>query len=119
MIQRERYQLSLYAWNLPNMGWFRKSSPMAKVTIVSGPQRGTVLGETEVIRQDLSPEWSKIFFLDFAASEITQLEVVIYDCGMKGMEPVYMGEARFEATSVFHEDGNTKSEQIGRSDDSR
>ena len=119
MVQRERYQLSLHATNLPNKGWFRKSSPRAEVKIVSGPQQGTVLGETETIERNLSPDWTKIFFLEFSPSEITQLEIVIEDCGNPGRDPLWIGEAHFEATSVYQEPGKTKSEQIGRSESSR
>jgi hypothetical protein len=91
---------------------------MATVTIVSGPQQGTIVGETETIERNLSPDWCKIFFLEFSPSEITHLEVTIEDCGY-GREPSWIGEARFEATSVYQEAGNTKSEQIGRSESSR
>lgn len=118
MSQRERYQISLHAFNLPNKGGlFQKSSPYASVKIVSGPQQGTVLGETEHIPHTLSPEWCKVFFLEFSPSEVTYLEVTIWDFH-NGKEPLWMGEARFEATSVYQEPGNTKSEQIGSSEDS-
>lgn len=113
MAQRERYQLSLHAMNLPNKGWFRRSSPYASVKIVSGPQQGTTLGETEHIERTLSPDWCKILTLEFSASEITQLEITIWDY-RNGKDPLWIGEARFEATSVYQEAGNTKSEQIGR-----
>jgi hypothetical protein len=55
---------------------------------VSGPQQGTVLGETETIERNLSPDWTKIFFLEFSPSEITQLEIVIEDCGNPGRDPL-------------------------------
>ncbi len=118
MYGRERYQISLHAFNLPNKGgWFRKSSPYASVKVISGPQQGQILGETEHLPHTLDPDWCKVFFLDFSSSEITHLEVTIWDYH-NGHEPIWMGEARFEATSVYLEPGKTKSEQIGRSETS-
>ena len=118
MPERERYQLALHALNLPNKRWFKKSSPYASVKIVSGPQQGTKLGETEHAVHSLNPDWCKTLFLEFSPSEITELEVTIWD-HRNGAEPLWIGEARFEATSVYQEAGHTKSEQIGRSEASR
>jgi hypothetical protein len=88
------------------------------VKIVSGPQEGTKLGQTEHIERSLSPDWCKVFFLAFSPSEITQIEVTIWDYRL-GKEPLWIGEARFEATSVYQEAGKTKWEQIGRDEASR
>ena len=114
----ERYQISLYAENLPNKGWFRRSSPYAVVKVTSGPHAGKELGETEVIQRCLSPDWCKIFILEFSESEITNIEVTIYD-HRDGKEPLYMGEARFEATSVYQSEGRTRDRTIGRNDRSK
>lgn len=93
-------------------------SPYASVKIVSGPQDGTKLGETEHIERTLSPDWCKVFFLEFSPSELTHLEITIWDY-RNGKEPLWIGEARFEATSVYQEAGNTKSEQVGKNEASR
>jgi hypothetical protein len=108
----ERYQLSLNAIDLPNNGGlFRVSSPYAKVKVVSGPHQGTELGKTEAIPRNLSPDWCKIFVLEFSPTDVTNLEVSIWD-KVKGKD-IKMGEAIFEATSVFQEPGRTASEKIG------
>jgi hypothetical protein len=115
----ERYQLSLHATQLPDKGGlFRVSSPYAQVKITSGPNVGKMLGETEPVPHGLNPDWVKILTLEFTPSEITNLEVTIWDY-RNGKEPLWLGEANFEATSVYQEAGHTKSQQIGKRDSSR
>lgn len=110
----ERYQLSLNAIDLPNRGGlFRMSSPYARVKVVSGPKQGTDLGKTEAITRNLSPDWCKIFFLEFSPSDVTNLEISIWD-KVDRKKDVKMGVAIFEATTVFQEPGRTASEKIGR-----
>eukprot|EP00934_Nitzschia_sp_Nitz4_P002879 Nitzschia sp. Nitz4//scaffold30_size153850//60720//61724//NITZ4_002772-RA/size153850-augustus-gene-0.57-mRNA-1//1//CDS//3329547244//2869//frame0 len=118
MANNDRYQLSLHGIDLPNKRWFGRSSPYATVKILTGRQRGKELGQTEHLEADLNPDWCKIFFLEFSPAEITDIEVVIWDYNV-GHEPLWIGEAKFEATSVFQEPGHTQSRQIGRSDSSR
>lgn len=114
----ERYQVSLYAENLPNMGGlFRRSSPYAKVKIISGQSSGKEF-ETEVIEKCLDPDWYKIFLVDFAETEITNMEVTVFDY-RDGREPLYMGECRFELGGVYQAPGKTKSQTIGRNDKSK
>ena len=119
---RDRYQLTLHAENLPNQGGrcfsIGKSSPYAIIKVTSGSNKGLTLGETEPILHELSPEWTKTFFLEFSSSEVTNLEVTVMDY-CNGDEPKWIGEANFEATSVFQSPGRTSSDQIGRSDNSK
>ena len=115
----ERYQISLNATHLPNgRGLFQKSSPYATVKVVSGASQGTELGTTECVPNCSSPDWSKIFFLEFNSSDVTDLEVSIFSKVAKGKD-VFIGKAAFEATTVFQEPGNTSSEQIGQRSKSR
>jgi len=118
----ERYQISLNAIDLPkSIGFFRKPSPYAKLKVVSGPKEGTEeaqLGTTESIPNCINPDWSKIFFLEFDASEVTNLEVSLFSKADDG-EDSLIGKASFEATSVFKEPGRTASEQIGQRTSSR
>ena len=114
----ERYQISLHAVDLPNKGWFRRSSPYATIKIASGSRNGTDLGETEVIQKCLSPDWCKIFYLDFSPSQVTDLEVNIWDYRL-GKEPIKMGTAKFEAATVYQSPGNTMSKRIGSKDSSQ
>jgi C2 domain len=113
-----RYQITLLAENLPNVRLFGKSCPYAKIKVTTGPQRGKILGETEPCMQDLSPNWTKIMFLEFSDDEVTELEVTLYDY-RKGRHHKWMGEATFEATSVFQSPGRMQWKQIGRPENSR
>jgi Ca2+-dependent lipid-binding protein len=115
----DRYQITLHAENLPNRRFFGTSCPYAKVKVTSGRHKGTVLGETATVVNNLSPEWTKTFFLEFSPAEVTNLEVTIWDDRGPNKEPQWMGEANFEATSVYQAPGNTLSDQIGRSEKSR
>jgi hypothetical protein len=119
MSEGERYQLTLHAKDLPNCRFFGTSCPFAKVKVTSGPNEGLSLGETEPIRKDLNPTWTKIFFLNFLPSDRTDIEVVIFDYRGDHKEPTWMGQANFEATSVFQSPGKLQSEQIGRADSGR
>eukprot|EP00980_Cylindrotheca_fusiformis_P020610 scaffold7679_cov134-Cylindrotheca_fusiformis.AAC.1 len=115
----ERYQLSLNAIGLPNRGGlFRMSSPYAKVKVVSGPHQGVELGRTEAIPRHLSPDWCKIFFLEFSPNDVTNLEITVWD-EVKGKKDVKIGGAMFEATTVFRQPGRTASEQIGNKSTSK
>jgi Ca2+-dependent lipid-binding protein len=113
-----RYQITLHAENLPNVRLYGKPCPYAKIKVTSGPQRGTLIGQTEPCLQELNPEWTKIMFLEFSDAEVTELEITIFDF-RKGREHKWMGEATFEATSVFQEPGKTQWSQIGRPENSR
>lgn len=117
----ERYQITLHAENLPNrvgcLG-IGKANPYATIKVTSGQQKGTVLGETEPVMRNLSPEWVKVFFLEFTPTEVTNLEVTIMDY-RHGSEPVWLGEGNFEATSVYQSPGKVASDQIGRSENSK
>mmetsp|Transcript_19860 Transcript_19860/g.32037 ORF Transcript_19860/g.32037 Transcript_19860/m.32037 type:complete len:284 (+) Transcript_19860:124-975(+) len=115
----DRYQITLYAENLPNGRFFGTACPYAEIKVTSGPQKGKKLGATEHAFHELSPEWTKIFLLEFSPAEVTNLEVTIYDFLGENKEPKWIGEANFEATSVFQSPGKTQNEQIGRSENSR
>ncbi|KAG7349143.1 C2 domain containing protein [Nitzschia inconspicua] len=114
----DRYQIILRAENIPNVRLFGKACPYAKVKVTTGPQKGKLVGQTEPCMRYLSPNWTKIIFLEFSPSEVTELEVAIYDYH-KGQHHKWMGEATFEATSVFQSPGKVQSKQIGRREDSR
>lgn len=115
----QHYQISLNATALPNARrFFRKSSPYAKLKVVSGSKAGTHLGTTESVPNCLSPDWCKIFFLEFASTEVTDIEVSIWD-KVDGGKDSLIGNAKFEATAVFEEPGKTAWEQIGPGTTSR
>ena len=117
-----RYQLTLHGENLPIKGGSclrldGKKKTYSKVKITSGQNKGMELGETEPVVGS-SPEWTKTFFLEFSESEVTNIEVTVMEY-REGKEPRWVGEANFEATSVFQSPGRMSSDQIGRSENSK
>lgn len=118
----ERYQVTFHATDLPNGRYFGTACPYAKVKVRTNDSTGPPavdLGETEIIMKDLSPTWTKIFFLNFSGATVTNIDVTIYDDRGERKEPKYIGEASFEATSVFQSPGKIQSEQLGRAESSR
>ena len=109
-----RYQLKLHAERLPNVGGlFRTSSPYAEVDIIEGPNKGK-LGKTEVSEKNLSPQWVKIFFIEFDPSIRVVVRVRIWDDRGDGRDPIMIGkEITFEATSVFTAPGRMQEEHMG------
>ena len=146
---RKRYQLTLHAENLPNMGTGcflrRVSSPYARVEVTDGPYKGTILGTTEIIPRTLNPHWTTTLFLEFRlrvdhvplkltvyddpASSISKQREAYRDLNAEHMlvngsaaravevmgDHIVMGEATFEASSVFGNPGNMDSQSIGPS----
>jgi Ca2+-dependent lipid-binding protein len=113
-----RYQISISAVDIPNKaGLFRISSPYASVKLTTNGQ-SIDLGETEHVNKCLSPDWAKVFICDISPEEITNIEITIWDYN-EGKKRVKMGEATFEATSVYQEPGKTSSEPIGRNKKSK
>mmetsp|Transcript_1969 Transcript_1969/g.4851 ORF Transcript_1969/g.4851 Transcript_1969/m.4851 type:complete len:356 (-) Transcript_1969:212-1279(-) len=111
----QRFQLSLRAENLPNTSFFRTASPYATVEIVGGPQDGTVLGQTEVIKKSLSPDWCEILFLETSANIHMPLRVTLWDQrGDDSLPPISMATAEFEATAVYQSPGKTQTDSIGK-----
>jgi hypothetical protein len=108
----KRYQLSIHAEDLSNKGgWLRVSSPYAKVAIPSGPKKGHV-GETEHVLHSLSPDWAKLFIIEFDKTMHVPIEVTVLDWRGDDREPIVMGKASFEATTVFESPGRMQSEVI-------
>jgi len=112
MVKKGRYQVFFSAKNLPNGRWFRTCSPKLTVKITSGSQAGTVVGKTKPVPKNRNPDWEETFFLNFTEREVTNLEATVWDCS--GNEPVWLGEANFEATAVYREQGKTQNCQIGK-----
>lgn len=108
----KRYQLSFNAENLSNKGgWWRVSSPYVKVEIPTGPKKGQV-GETEHVLHSLNPDWAKLFIVEFDKTVHVPIEVTVLDWKGDDQEPIVMGKASFEATTVFESPGRTQSEVI-------
>lgn len=102
----ERYQLSLGAYF---KRLFRISSAYATVQIVSGPQKGTDLGETECIPNSMNPDWCKIFFLDLDLEEqdSTILQVTVWDF-QHGSAPWRIGSVKLNAADIYKKKGTQR-----------
>ena len=110
----ERYQLSLNAENLTNLGGvFRVSSPYAEVEIVDGPNKGTKLGRTEHIWHTLNPDWAKIFCLDASPDVIVRFQVTIWDYRGENRDPILMGQTSdIEVISVYQQKAHRICEEL-------
>jgi len=110
-----KVQLSLWARKLPNVaGTFKGTSdPFAVVTQVSMDTSGQtkVLGKTEVIKNNTSPEWVKVFIFDYKLGTPVKAAVQVYDEVRKG-ENKSMGSAVFDIGSVLGARGNTQAKKM-------
>jgi Ca2+-dependent lipid-binding protein len=110
-----KVELSLHAVRLKNVaGSFKGTSdPFAVVTkIATTPgTKAEVLGKTEVIKNDLSPNWVQCFTLDYDLGSTTKVAVSIFDEVRKG-ENIPMGCAVFDIAEVLGSRGNTKGKTV-------
>ena len=93
----ERVQLSVKATKLQNVaGAFKGTSdPFAVLTILATNNRGDdpkLIGKTEVIKNNLSPDWTTRFTVDYQLGKPMNVLVKIYDEVRKG-ENISMGSA--------------------------
>jgi Ca2+-dependent lipid-binding protein len=100
--------LTLYASNLKNVAGFGKgtSDPYAIVTFGE-----TQLGQTEVIKNNLSPIWTTSFIADYTKELEQALTVQIFDEVSKGKHKP-MGSATFELGDIINASGNIKAASI-------
>jgi Ca2+-dependent lipid-binding protein len=110
-----KVELSLHASKLKNFaGAFKGTSdPFAVVTVIA-TQPGTrpeVLGKTEVIKNDLSPNWVKVFIVDYELGSTTKVAVTVFD-EMKKSDNVAMGAATFDIGEILGARGNTKGKKL-------
>lgn len=112
----ERVQLSVKATKLQNVaGAFKGTSdPFAVLTILATNNRGDdpkLIGKTEVIKNNLSPDWTTRFTVDYQLGKPMNVLVKIYDEVRKG-ENISMGSAVFSIGSVLGAKGHTKAKNI-------
>eukprot|EP00545_Synedropsis_sp_CCMP1620_P006787 CAMPEP_0119029802 /NCGR_PEP_ID=MMETSP1176-20130426/40706_1 /TAXON_ID=265551 /ORGANISM="Synedropsis recta cf, Strain CCMP1620" /LENGTH=769 /DNA_ID=CAMNT_0006986157 /DNA_START=18 /DNA_END=2327 /DNA_ORIENTATION=+ len=112
----DRVQITLHAQKLKNVaGAFKGlSDPYAVVTqIASEPgDSPSILGKTEVIKNNLSPHWVKTFSIDYEFSKPTRINVGVYDEVRKQKDNKPMGSAVFEVGEVLGSRGNIKAKKI-------
>lgn len=110
-----KLELSLHASKLKNIaGAFKGTSdPFAVVTRIA-TQIGTkaeVLGKTEIIKNSLNPEWTKVFVFDYELGKTTKVAVTIFD-DVKKNDNKPMGSAVFDVGELLGARGNTKARRI-------
>ena len=89
------------------------SDPFAVVTRIA-TQIGTqaeVLGKTEIIKNSLNPEWTKVFVFDYELGKTTKVAVTIFD-EVKKNDNKPMGSAVFDVGELLGARGNTKARRI-------
>lgn len=89
------------------------SDPFAVVTKLktSGDGKPEVLGKTEVVKNSLSPQWTKIFELEYTLGEPCKVAVSIFDEVRKG-DNKSMGSTVFDIGELLGARGNTKAHRL-------
>ena len=111
-----KIELSLRATKLKNVESTLhggKSDPFAVVTKIATNkgEKAEVLGKTEVIRNTLSPDWVKVFILDFNLGDTTKVAVNLFDHNKK-RDNAAMGSSVFDIGEVLGARGNTKAKRL-------
>jgi hypothetical protein len=90
------------------------SDPFCVVTkLAEGASRPVVLGKTEVIKNTLSPDWTKVFVFDFELGHPVHIAISVYDEVRKGSNKA-MGSAKFELGGILGAMGNVKAKKMKR-----
>jgi len=111
-----KVQLSLCAKGLKNVaGAFKGvSDPFAVVTLISSKSNVCpVLGKTEVIKNTLSPDWVKVFILDYELGTPMKIGIAVFDKVSKGSNKS-MGSVVFDIPKVIAAKGGSKGKQISK-----
>ena len=104
----------LFSWtNNDDNNNIGTSDPFAVVTKVATEKgsKAEVLGKTEVIKNNLSPEWVKIFTLDYELGKTCKVAVTIFDEVRKSSNKS-MGSAVFDIGEVLGARGSTKARRV-------
>ena len=93
------------------------SDPYAVVTLLASDAKSkpTVLGKTEVIKNNLSPSFVKRFVLDYEFGQLTHFTITIFDAIRKSKEDKLMGSAMFEVGSIMGKRGNMMAKRLRKS----
>lgn len=98
------FELYLSGRDLKNMDFFSKSDCFAVLYSVSAEGSMLELGRTEVIRDDLNPQWTKQFVVDYYFEEVQKFCVRVYDDDKEGESDLsahdYIGETYFQLSQI-------------------
>jgi Ca2+-dependent lipid-binding protein len=110
-----KVELSFHATKLKNVAGALKgtSDPFAVATLIAtqSGQKPEVLGKTEVIKNNLNPNWVKVFVIDYELGSTTKVAVSIFD-EVKKRENISMGTTVFDIGEVLGSRGNTVGKKI-------
>lgn len=73
--------------------------------------KASVLGKSEVIKNNLNPNWVKVFLVDYELGATTKVALSIFDEVRKG-ENKSMGSAIFDIAEVLAARGGTKGKKV-------
>jgi C2 domain len=73
--------------------------------------QATVIGKSEVIKNNLSPNWVKVFVIDYELGTTTKVALSIFDEVRKG-ENIPMGSGIFDVAEVLGARGCTKGKKL-------
>jgi Copine/C2 domain len=106
-------ELSIHASKLKNVAssFSGKSDPFAVVTHMA-ESGAVVLGRTETIRNTTSPQWVKVFLLDYEFGTPMKLVVSIFDESDNEKKNKPMGSAVFDVPEILGTRGSTKAKRI-------
>lgn len=108
-----RLLLSVWAEDLPNASAFGSPDPFAVVTVLSAEPgvKPTLLGQTEVISDTHSPDWTKSFYIeDFELGKQMNMAISIYDSNQRQSHP--MGSTLFEVGTVLGKPGSIMAKEL-------
>lgn len=108
--------IQLNATNLPNVAGLFKgiSDPFAVVTLLNTTRESkpSIVGETEVQKNTLNPDWSKTFTIEHRLGTPTRILVKIFDRVRKTDKNIPMGSAVFDVSAVLGARGSTMAKKL-------
>lgn len=110
-----KLRLSVRATNLENVAGFGKgtSDPFAVVTVLDNESDAVpqILGKTEVIKNNLDPDWVKTFTFEYELGIPKHLIIKVVD-EVRKEDNIPMGTAIFEVGSILGRKGNAKAKKL-------
>lgn len=113
-----KLELSVSAKRLKNVaGAFKGTSdPFAVVTLIATNEdnKPHVLGKTEVVKNNLDPQWAKVFVFDYKLGQPVKLAINVFD-EVRKSDNISMGSVTFDVDSILSARGGTRSKKIAGS----
>ncbi|CAB9509275.1 Copine-6 [Seminavis robusta] len=110
-----KLELSIYARGLKNVAGFGKgtSDPFAIVTrlSVNENEKPEVIGKTEVVKNNLSPDFVKVFKLEYGLGTPQRIAINLFD-EVRKKTNIGMGSAVFDVGELLGARGNTQIKKL-------